>query len=445
MENALKLAEKLGARYAETISLDATRTHIELTDKKTKELSHGSGKIFAVRVLTKGWGVAYSNKEEFAELVKTAIKNANEVDINSLAAHTKPVRKRIVTKCRINPANVSLEEKQKQLLELAREKIKYITNLKLNYTENISNYTFANTEGTMFEWADTIMSISAIAYAKEGNRREEFLEIERGKCGYEIMEKAEGVVKEATKKAIAMLKAKNAKGGIFPVVVDHKLGGVFAHEAVGHACEADMILTNSSILKDKMGQKIGSDIVSITDNGLIEGWGWVPIDNEGCEGRRTELISKGVMVGLLHSRETAALLDAEPTGNGRSEGPDSRPIPRMTTTYIENGDSSFEEIIAQIKKGYYLKGSKGGQVDPAGGDFLFNAQEGYLIENGELKHMVKGVSLIGNILKTLHDIILVADDLKCIDTGYCGKAGQMVPVVTGAPHVLIENAKVGGI
>ena len=150
-----------------------------------------------------------------------------------------------------------------------------------------------------------------------------------------------------------------------------------------------------------------------------------------------------MLQGYLHNRETAAIFKAEPTGNGRSQDPSRRVIPRMTNTAIAEGDSSFEEMLSEVKKGYYLKGSAGGQVDTAGGDFLFNAREGYLIEDHKIKHMIKGVSLLGSILDTLHNIKLIARDTD-FDTGFCGKADQSVPVACGAPHVLFEKAKIGG-
>ena len=131
------------------------------------------------------------------------------------------------------------------------------------------------------------------------------------------------------------------------------------------------------------------------------------------------------------------------TGNGRSEGLSARAIPRMTNTYFDVGDSSFNEMLSTIKDGYYLKGTLGGQVNPGTGEFLFNAQYGFKIVNCELKELVKGVSLTGSILSTLKNISLVAKDLE-FSSGTCGKDGQHVPVGDGAPHIKIDLARVGG-
>jgi len=115
----------------------------------------------------------------------------------------------------------------------------------------------------------------------------------------------------------------------------------------------------------------------------------------------------------------------------------------MSNTYIENGDSTREEIMEACKNGILLKGSRGGQVDPGRGIFQFNAEYGYLIERGECTTMVRDVSLSGDILSTLHGILLCGND-RAMHPGYCGKGGQSVPVSDGAPHVLLDNAVVGG-
>ena len=130
------------------------------------------------------------------------------------------------------------------------------------------------------------------------------------------------------------------------------------------------------------------------------------------------------------------------SGNARSSIAD-QPIVRMSNTYLQPGELSFEELIEDITDGIYLKGSRGGQVDTGKGIFQFNAAEGFKIENGELTTPLRDVSLSGNILETLKNIDSIGNDFK-LSTGFCGKDGQTAPVGDGGPHTRIVDALVGG-
>jgi len=158
--------------------------------------------------------------------------------------------------------------------------------------------------------------------------------------------------------------------------------------------------------------------------------------------QRTEIIRSGVLVNYLHNRQTLAAVGNGVAGHARAVSGDV-PLVRMSNTFIEDGDSTMDEIIECCRDGILLKGSRGGQVDPGRGVFQFNAEYGYIIRNGELKEMVRDVSLSGDILSTLHNIVMCADDRK-MTPGYCGKGGQSVPVTDGAPHVLLTDAMIGG-
>jgi TldD protein len=445
MEDVLGMAQKLGASYAEAVVQNVNTNLVEVQDNKLKQMSAGQSKLYALRLIYENKiGLAYSYKADFKELLQRAVTNAKGNQSLTDVAPARQVRKVVKTKVKVNPLDVDIAEKKDYVMGLdVRDKFGKVVNLKLTYMDSVADWEFVNTEGTRLRWLDFSASFVAWAFSKGNGTMQNYFKTLRKKGGYEIMESAKPVVDEAMKKAQDMLTAKAAKGGKFPTIVDGKLGGVFAHEAVGHACEADHVLTNASILTGKMGQKIASEKLSISDDGSLKEWGWTPFDAEGVGARKTRLIKDGVLVGWLHSRETAQKFSESLTGNGRSQTVAQRVIPRMTNTFIEKGDSTFDEMIAEVKKGYYLKGSLGGQVDPIGGEFLFNAQEGYYVENGEVKHMVRGVSLTGSILKTMHNIKLVGDDMH-FGFGFCGKAGQSVPVSEGGPHVLIDDATVGG-
>ncbi|MEW6063124.1 MAG: TldD/PmbA family protein [Nanoarchaeota archaeon] len=445
MDNFIRYAQKKGADYAEIHSIETKQTNIELQNKDTKELSFSNIKGFSARVLYKGaFGSAYSNKNEFKLLIDKAIKIAKVLSKENPNVRLKefaPIKKKFSVKCKINPNDINIEDKKNNLLKF--EILPKISMININYADFNKKYCFINSEGRDLELNDYMSGLFVWAYAKEGNKIENFLKPEREHCGYEIMERYGAVVNEAMVKAKELLRAEFAKGGEFPVIINQKLAGVFAHEAVGHACEADHIIKNNSVFVGKLNKKVASDKVTIADDGSFIKWGYTPFDNEGVIGKRNILIENGILKGYLHSRETASLLNMEPTGNGRAMNLSSKAMPRMTNTIIERGDSSFDEMLKEIKHGYYLKGSMGGEVNPITGEFLFNAQEGFLIENGRISKRVKTASLIGNILDILQKISLVAKDLGG-GSGYCGKDNQFVPVSENAPHIKIDLAKVGG-
>lgn len=441
--NYSKLATKKGASYAEILKTKITSTMIETNNRLIKEFSTGERTMHAVRLLYKGaWGTAYSHGPEYAKLITKAIKNAKTIKHKTRIKSLKPARRFIDAEYADDPRDVEIGNKKAMLLSLDR-KTEKIKTLNLNYADKFAENQFENSEGSSITQRNATIGLFSTAYAKQGSRTERYTSILRKRAGYELMAEAPKTVQESMQKAEQMLKAKHPKGGTSPTIIDQYIAGVFAHEAVGHACEADIILNESSILAGKTGKRIGNENVTIFDDGDINEWGYTPVDSEGAKATHTVLINKGVLQDLMHNRETAAKFRTAPTGNGRSQDPSMKVIPRMTNTVITEGDSSFDEMLAEMKNGYYLKGSAGGQVNTASGDFLFNAQEGYLIEKGKIKHMIKDVSLLGSILDTLHNIRLLAQDTK-YDTGYCGKAGQAVPVSSGSPHILLGKAKIGG-
>jgi TldD protein len=227
-------------------------------------------------------------------------------------------------------------------------------------------------------------------------------------------------------------------------IVDPDMTGVLVHEAFGHASEADLVLAGESILDGRLGEKLGADGVTIFDDpGMDGGFGSFPYDDEGVPGTRKVLMEDGVLTSFIHSRETAGRLGQEPNGAARAQDHSSRPLVRMSNTCMEAGDMSQEEIFETVKEGIYLKGTRGGEVDPAKGTFQFGAQEAFLVENGEVSRPLRDVALMGSILETLLNVDGIGKDFTLASPGFCGK-GQTVPVCDGGPHVRFLDAVVGG-
>jgi TldD protein len=345
-----------------------------------------------------------------------------------------------------DPASLSLEEKVDLLREIEKAaKVEGVGSTQAVYNELLLKTDYSSSDGRDLEAEATRVGFYVTAVASRSGLYQAGMESRAGACGLELFEDVDavGLARRAGETAVALLDAKAPRGGAYPVVVDQELGGVFVHEAVGHAAEADIVLEGGSILEGKIGERIGSELVTVKDDPSLPLYGFYPFDDEGSATEETVLVDDGVLISYLHSRETAARLGGVPR-NARAQG-NSRPVVRMSNTYIPPGRDgwSLPEILEEMKDGVYLLGSRGGQVSTAEGIFQFNAKRGYLVSGGEMTSLLRDVSLSGHILEILERVTAVGDDLS-FNSGRCGKSGQLVPVSDGSPHLLIEEAAVGG-
>jgi len=264
-----------------------------------------------------------------------------------------------------------------------------------------------------------------------------------GPCFYEEHDPAYVAV-VAARRALTMLGARPSPTGKMAVVMNSGTGGVLLHEASGHGLEIDHVHKGASVYAGKVDRQVASAVVTASDNPTLPGlWGSYEFDDEGTPSRHTILIEKGILREFLYARHEAMKDATESTGNGRRQSFRFAPVPRMSNTYIEPGDSDPADIISSTPKGLYAAKMGGGQVDPATGDYVFGVSEGYLIENGRLGPAVRGATLIGNGPRTLELIDAVGNDLG-FEEGTCGKDGQGVPVTTGGPTFRIAELTVGG-
>lgn len=251
---------------------------------------------------------------------------------------------------------------------------------------------------------------------------------------------------EALRQAEVNMQAKPAPAGELPVVLGPGWCGVLLHEAVGHGLEGDFNRKGTSTFSGRIGEQVASKGVTVVDNGTMpDRRGSLTIDDEGTATGETTLIEDGMLVGYMQDRMNARLMGMRATGNGRRESFAHAPMPRMTNTYMLNGEHTLEEMIKSVKRGIYATHFGGGQVDITSGKFVFSASEAYLVEDGEVKHPVKGATLIGNGPDVMQKISMLGNDM-CLDDGIgtCGKAGQQVPVGVGQPSMLISAITVGG-
>ncbi|MDN5865113.1 MAG: metallopeptidase TldD-related protein, partial [Gammaproteobacteria bacterium] len=255
-----------------------------------------------------------------------------------------------------------------------------------------------------------------------------------------------GFAREAARQAILALEAVEAPAGTMPVVLGSGWPGVLVHEAIGHGFEGDFIRKGTSAFAGRMGERVGSEFVSIVDDGTLVGRrGSLAMDDEGTPSRRNVLVENGVIKGFLYDKLNARLAGTESTGSGRRESFAHRPMPRMTNTYMLAGPHDPGDIIASVDKGLYAVNFGGGQVDITNGKFVFSASEAYLIENGKITRPVRGATLIGSGPEVLAEVSMVGNDLALDQgVGVCGKEGQSVPVGVGMPTVKLDRLTVGG-
>lgn len=256
----------------------------------------------------------------------------------------------------------------------------------------------------------------------------------------------EKYTKEALRQALVNLSSVPAPAGTMPVVLGPGWPAVLLHEAVGHGLEGDFNRKGSSAFSNLMGKKIATEHCTVVDDGTLEHRrGSLNIDDEGTPSQCTTLIENGKLCNYMQDKLNAKLMGSQSTGNGRRESYASLPIPRMTNTYLLPGSYHPEEIIASVKKGIYAVNFGGGQVDITSGQFVFSANEAYLIERGKITKPIKGATLIGNGPDVLQKISMVGNDLALDKgVGVCGKDGQSVPVGVGQPTLKVNELTVGG-
>jgi TldD protein len=403
-----------------------------------------------VRALVSGgWGfTSFNSLEELPARVAQAVAQARFAGRGkSELAPIEPAVDEVAAGVERDPVAIPLAEK-KALLDEYNEiiwKTPRIQTSTIGYADSRKKVIFLNSAGSFIsqERADVSLRLSAVA-ARNGEVQQAGLSLgSRGDfnaiCGLH------GQAAETAQKAVALLEAPQAPGGEYTVVLDPVLAGVFVHEAFGHLSESDFVYENDRLREVMtLGKRFGGEHLNIVDGALVPGLrGSYKYDDEGAPATKTYLIREGKLVGRLHSRETAAKMGEAPTGNARAISYAFPPIVRMTNTYIEPRDVSFEDMIADIKEGIYAKNWYGGTTSME--MFTFSAGEAYMIRNGKIAELIRPVMLTGNVFETLQNIDAIGNDLDMNEGGGCGKGGQMpLPVSNGSPHIRIRHCLIGG-
>jgi TldD protein len=293
-----------------------------------------------------------------------------------------------------------------------------------------------------------LVRISVQVIVEQDGRREQGSAGGGGRFDYAYFTDAivEDYAQKAVAQALTNLEARPAPAGTMTVVLGPGWPGILLHEAIGHGLEGDFNRKGSSAFSGRIGERVAAPGVTVVDDGTLkERRGSLNIDDEGNPTQRNVLIEDGVLKGYMQDSLNARLMGVAATGNGRRESFAHIPKPRMTNTYMLNGDKHKQEIIESVKHGLYAVNFGGGQVDITSGKFVFSASEAYMIENGKVTYPVKGATLIGNGPDVLTRVAMIGNDMA-LDSGVgtCGKEGQSVPVGVGQPTLRIDGLTVGG-
>ena len=464
----LDTGEKLGADYVEARFDDLQLRTLVKENQKMKETNLNRRRGLGIVAYYKGVpGYSYTaslEKSAIKECVKNAFgiaKASSEIatlklDFERRKKTTKEHELKLLLKK--HPKDFDLEYKidlLDRIEKTALGDVDWIKSSRALYGEFYGQKYLMNTDGDEISWepivVDLRINLTAVGIGDflvsgsngaGGSKGLEFFDLKENT--------PETLGKDVHKWTNEQREAKAAPAGKFRALCDNRLSGVLAHESFGHCTEADFILTNSSALKDRIGETIGTEIVNIYDEGTPDpkynGF-WLPYDDEGSKTTKTVLMENGVLKSYLHNRSSSKILQQNVTGNARAINYRFNPIPRMKNTYFGPGDLTEEEAIENLKEGIYAIQTSGGQVNPTLGTFLFKAVRGYWIENGEIKYPIKDVTIKGDILSLLKNVEGLTKELK-ISSGYfggCGKDAQFpLPVGLGAPKILFSEATFGG-
>ena len=449
VEAAIKSVD---AQYVEVHMEEANASNIRYRGRDLEEIGRSSALGGSVRALAGGgWGfTSFNNISDLEAKVRLAVEQAKVVGGERIdLAEVPNVVDHVPARIGMDPMGVALTDKKATLDQYVDIMMgtSGVQSASVTYTDGRRHMIFANSEGSYIDQERVDVNMRLAAMARSGSEVQQS-GISLGSLGdYEFVQSLHDDAKEVAEKAVALLNAPEVKGGEYTVVLDPILAGVFIHEAFGHLSEADHIYAEPRLQElMKPGRVFGGKHLNVKDGATVPRptlRGSYLYDDEGVIGQETDLIREGVLVGRLHSRETAAKLGERPTGNARALNYRFAPIVRMTNTFIVPGEHNSEDLFAGIEDGLYVKNWYGGMTSME--MFTFSAGEAYRIRNGKVEELCRPVMLSGNVFSTLHNIDMIANDLGMNEGGGCGKAGQSpLPVSNGSPHIRIQKCLIGG-
>jgi TldD protein len=447
--NIVEKAVTEGAEYAD-LRHDIKKVYTLIRENKrttSSEVQINAG--YCLRVLIDGaWGTGMvTAKEDLPALLQDAVKSAraqkrkNKVTIKKASSTTikseKKAKKRVVDEDvtdvltslegtvydqsdRISSSSVSLTAIERWMRIITSEERVVETNVdRINLRVGVACKHGSSIESRVKSWGN----VGGMEY---------------------VFNNEDAITKGAAqlaKEADILVEAQHSPSAVMECVLSTTLTGTLLHEAFGHGVEADLVVSNESLLAGKIGEKVAAPCITMEDDPTKPLLGYYLYDHEGVKAQPTLIVKEGVLKSFLHSRETASKLDAPLTGHCKAELYSYTPIVRQGNTILHTGDHQLSELL-DIDKGLFLGDSAGGQVNVGEGTFTFGTQYTREIKNGELGNYLKGCSLSGNVLETMQNVDAVGKT-AVPGTGGCGK-GQMDYQGRLMPYIRVKEVMIGG-
>lgn len=450
LQNLLEEALKTGADFAEIFLEDTASSIIRVMNGEVTSIDRGNVFGAGIRLIQHTDEVyGFTNDVSYASIL-AIVQNLRD-SFNGPLFHAKPLgeAKPYVNHIKRPMDRVPMSEKTQKLQELSnimKNHDQRIVQAAAQLLENQQKVLVVNSEGVYQDDVRTYTRVFLLAASSENGLMQQASEGPGRYMGLEIFDSMDfkQIAKEVATSAITLLSAEDMVPQVMPVVLHNGFGGVIFHEACGHPLEATAVAKGLSPFVGKLGEKVGSDIVTAYDDGDVESaWGRLSYDDEGRQTQRNLLIENGVLKGYLIDYRNGRKMKMEPTGSGRRQSYKFSPTSRMNSTFIAPGKDKFDDIIKETKYGLFAKKLGGGTVVPATGEFNFAVQEGYLIEDGKMTKPVRGAMLIGQGKDVLFKIDRVADNLE-FGQGMCGSLSGSIPVDVGQPTIRVSSMTVGG-
>ncbi len=443
-----------GADFAEVFAEDRRSSSALLDDGRVEELTSGRDRGAGVRVVV-GESTGFAHTSDLSEAGLIAAAEAAAAASRGSGSGTRVVDLDRVDAPRPNvvsilPGDVAKARKVELLLdadEAARASGGAITQVSARYADSRRRFVVANSDGVLAsdDQVKTLFSVSCVASGDTGMQTGR--ESVGHTVGFELFDRHDvgDLARRAAERALTKLAARPAPSGEMTVVIGPGGGGVMFHEACGHGLEADLVAKGASVFAGRVGEQVASPLVTLVDDGTMGGeWGCFAVDDEGRPAQRNVLIQDGILVDYMWDGLRARKEGRLSSGNGRRQSYQHLPMVRMTNTYLLDGGSSPEDIVADTPSGVYIAHLGGGQVNTATGDFVFGMTEAYLIEDGRITEPLREGNLIGNGPAVLSNIDAVGNDFAMGAPGTCGKDGQGVPVGDGVPTLRAHGLTIGG-
>jgi TldD protein len=448
----LKRALKNGGDFAELYEEHSQTTQLTREMRRFEKVHQGRDAGVGLRVIYDG-KTAYGSTNDLSEtsLLDLAEQLAGAIQsrVFDRDIHLKKVKANWRQVVQVNPADVPLSDKARVATEgdqCAWGVSPHIQQVTVIYRDLLKSVTIANSLGEWTQEDQIYLIFFTQVVATKGNITQTGYEPLGGTHGFEMFrgDQVVQVAKTAAERAVRLLDAPLAPSGPMMVVLAAEAGGTMVHEAVGHGLEADLAREGLSVYQDKLGQQVGSPLITVIDDPTVPGKrGSFLFDDEGTPARRNVLIDRGILKNYMYNRLYAMRDGVASTGNGRRESYRHRPICRMTNTMIAPGASDPQAILRSVDRGLLVKRMGSGQVNSVNGDFVFEISDGFLIKNGKIDHPIRGATLTGNGPHILNTIDQVGNDLG-YGLGTCGKDGQGVPVADAQPTLRIPEITIGG-